>query len=175
MIVSKSNMRLFNGHQKIEQESLQKIFLMQLNNIYCIKTYLVANLPVMAAAASFIDLKNAIVENVDEIKVQLLRMEAIYAMMGETYNPQQCIGIRAFTMEAYAASKLPGMTHLETDLIMLYNLVALESLEQSCYTTLHEIAKSLPESDVALLLKQNLDMAKDSKELYTMIIREYIN
>ena len=168
-------MRLFNGHQKIDQDSLQKIFLMQLNNIFCIKSYLVTNLPVMAAAASFIDLKNAIYENVDEIKVQLLRMEVIYAMIGETYDPQQCIAIRAFTIEAYASSKLPGMSPLETDLVMLYHLVALESLEQACYTTLHEIALSLPESDVALLLKQNLDMAKDSKELYTMIIREYIN
>lgn len=175
MTQSRSHMRLFNGHQKIEQESLKKIFLIQLNNIFCIKSYLVVNLPVMAAAASFIDLKNAITENVDEIKVQLLRMEAIYTMLGETYNPQQCIGIRTFTMEAYASSKQPGMTHLETDLLMLYHLVALESLEQACYTTLHEIAQSLPDSDVALLLKQNLDMAKDSKELYTMIIREYIN
>jgi ferritin-like metal-binding protein YciE len=148
---------------------------MQLSNMFCIKTYLVANLPVMATAASFIDLKNAILESVDEIKIQLLRMEAIYKMIDEEYSPHQCVGIRAFTIEAYAATKLPGMTMLETDLTMLYHLSAIESLEQACYSTLHEISLSLQNDDIALLLKQNLDMTSDCKELYKMIMREYIN
>ena len=174
MSVPKPNMRLFNGHQKMDHQSLKKIFLIQLSNIFCIKSYLVENLPVMAAAASFIDLRNAILENVDEIKVQLLRMDAIYKLIGEEYSPHQCIGVRALTIEAYASTKLPGMTMLESDMTMLYHLTAIESLEHTCYSTLHEIALSLQNKDVALLLKQNLDMASDSKNLYKMIMQEYI-
>lgn len=148
---------------------------MQLSNIYCIKSYLVNNLPVMAAQASFIDLKHAIMESVDEIKIQLLRMDEIYNIIGEQYHPQQCIGIKAFTTEAYGEIKTPGLSPLESDLMMLYFLNSLESIEISCYTALHDMALSMPQDDLSLLLKQNLDMAVDSKELYQMITREYIN
>lgn len=172
---SRANMRLFNGHLKMDEESVRKIFLMQLSNIYSVKTYLADNLPVMAKSASFKDLERAILENVDDIRLQLLRMDVIYDMINETYHPRQCLGVRALTMEAYVISKAPGMSNLETDLSMLYHLNALESLEISSYTALHTLSLSMPHKDMTLLLKQNLDMAKDNKELYDMIIKEYIN
>ena len=147
---------------------------MQLNNIYCIKTYMIANLPYMAASASFVDLKNAILESVDEIKIQVLRMAEIFRIIGEEYAPQKCVGVRALTMEAYVVSKMPGMSGLETDLIMIYHLNALESMEIACYNALHDLSLSLPQKDLSILLKQNLDMSKGCRELYEMITREYI-
>jgi ferritin-like metal-binding protein YciE len=175
MTLTKSTMRLFNGHQKMDQESLKKVFLLQLNNIFCIKSYLVINLPAMAESASFNDLKNAILESVDEIKLQLLRMDEIYRIIGESYSPRQCVGVRALTMEAYVASKAPGMSYLETDLTLLYHMYTLESIEIASFTALHDLALSLPQNDLSILLKQNLDTAKDNKELYELISREYIN
>ncbi|OKS85172.1 hypothetical protein RG47T_0616 [Mucilaginibacter polytrichastri] len=167
-------MRLFNGHLKLDEASLKKVFLMQLSNIYCVRSYLIANLPIMAASASFNDLKNAILESVDEMKIQLLRMEEIYRIIGEEYAIKHCFGVRFLTIEAYVAIKADGMTKLEADLAMLCYLNAIESLEISCYKALCDIAESLPEDDLRLLLKQNLDMAKDSKELYELISKEYL-
>ena len=167
-------MRLFNGNQKMDEKSLKKVFLMQLSNIYSIKTYLVANLPAMANSASFNDLKLAILENISDIGLQLLRMDAIYKLIGEKYNQSQCLGVRALTMEAYVMSKAPGMTKLETDLYMLYHLNILLSLEISCFTSLHDIALSITPNELTVLLKQNLDIAKDNKELCEMITKEYI-
>jgi ferritin-like metal-binding protein YciE len=175
MTTKRSNMRLFNGHLKMDGASVRKIFLMQLSNIYSIKTYLVANLPLMAQAATFKDLEHAILETIDDIRLQLLRMDAIYDIINETYHHRQCVGVRALTMEAYVISKAPGMSKLETDLYMLYHLNMLESLEISCFTALHTLSLAMPNKDMALLIKQNLDMAKDNKELYEMISREYIN
>ena len=147
---------------------------MQLSNIYSIKTYLVANLPAMANSASFNDLKMAILENISDISLQLLRMDVIYKLIGEQYNQSQCLGVRTLTMEAYVMSKAPGMTNLETDLYMLYHLNILQSLEISCFTSLHDIALSIAPNELTLLLKQNLDIAKDNKELCEMITKEYI-
>lgn len=175
MTTNKSTMRLFNGHLKMDEASLKKVFLIQLNNIYCVKSYLVANLPVMAENASFSDLKMAIMENVDEIKIQLLHMDQIFTILGEQYEPQQCLGVRFLTIEAYVAIKADGMTPLEADLTMICFLNAIESLEMSCYKALYDLADSLPEKDLSFLLQQNLDMAKDSKELYDLISKEYIN
>jgi ferritin-like metal-binding protein YciE len=175
MPAKKSNMRLFNGHLKMDDASVKKIFLMQLSNIYSIKTYLVANLPLMAESASFADLKHAIIECIADIRLQLLRMDAIYSIINETYQHRQCVGVRALTMEAYVISKAPGMSKLETDLYMLYHLNIMESLEISCFTALHTLSLAMPNQDMAILIKQNLDMAKDNKELYELISREYIN
>ncbi len=175
MAKARSTMRLFNGHLKMDGPSVRKIFLMQLSNIYSIKTYLVANLPLMANSASFKDLELAILETIDGIRLQLLRMDLIYSIIHEKYHQRQCVGIRALTMEAYVASKAPGMSRLETDLYILYHLNIVESLEISCFTSLHSLALSMPENDMALLIKQNLDMAKDNKELYELITKEYIN
>ena len=172
---SKANMRLFNGHLKMSQKSLQKVFLIQLNNIFCVKSYLVANLPIMAASASFADLRNAILENADEIKVQLLRMQAIYNTMGETYDERQCIGVRALTVEAFKGINETNMTGMETDLMLLFHMKSLEGINLACYKSLLDIANSLPNDDLSVLLKQNLDMANDSKELYELISKEYIH
>lgn len=171
----KSYMRLFNGHLKMSQASLKKMFITQLNNIYCLKSYLVMNLPAVSETASFIDLKNAILESVGEIKLQLLRMDEIYKIIGETYKPHQCFGIRALTMEDYVASKAVGMSKLETDFSLLIYLQKLESIEVLCYSVLVNLAASLPDKGLTQLLNENLDMAKDSKVLYELISREYIN
>jgi ferritin-like metal-binding protein YciE len=168
-------MRLFNGHLKLDEDSLRKVFLMQLGNLFSVKTYLVANLPLIAQSASFQDLKHAILETIADIQLQLLRIEVIYKLIGERYKPQQCMGIRALTTEIFVESKTPDLSHLERDLLLLYHLNNLESIEISSFTFLHEIAASMPLKDMTLLLRQNLDMAKDNKELFEMITREYIN
>lgn len=175
MIARKSHMRLFNGHLKMDQESIKRVFLLQLSNIFCIKSYLVENLPKMAKDASFNDLKLAILESISDIKIQILRMEQIYVIIGEKYSPHQCIGVKALTQEAFTAINKIGMSGLEKDLGMLIHLNTLESIEIICFNSLHTLAKSLPQDDLSTLLKQNLDMAKDSKELYELITKEYIN
>ncbi|MES2265949.1 MAG: DUF892 family protein [Bacteroidota bacterium] len=168
-------MRLFNGHLNLEEASLRKIFLMQLGNIFSVKTYLIANLPLIAESASFQDLKHAILETIGDIKVQLLRMDVIYKLIGEHYQPQQSMGMRAIITEIFVATKTPDLSHLERDLLLLYHLNNLESIEISSFTFLHKIALSMPLKDMTMLLHQNLDMAKDNKELFEMIMREYIN
>ncbi len=175
MAVRKPQMRLFNGHLKLNQDAIKRVFLLQLGNIFCIKSYLVENLPVFAFKASFADLKLAILEGVGDIKVQILRMEHIYSIIGEKYNPQHCTGVKALTMEAFAATKKIKVSGLETDLGMLIHLSMLESVEIVSFNSLHTLAKSLPQDDLSILLQQNLDMAKDSKELYELITKEYIN
>ncbi|WP_454804690.1 hypothetical protein [Mucilaginibacter phyllosphaerae] len=120
-------------------------------------------------------MKHAILETIGDIKVQLLRMEVIYKLIGEHYHPQQCMGIRALTIEIFVAAKTPDISHLERDLLLLYHLNNLESIEISSFTFLHEMALSMPLRDLTVMLHQNLDMAKDNKELFELITKEYIN
>ena len=86
-------MRLFDGRYKLENASVEKIFLKQLNNIYGFKSYLVINLPIIALTATFPGLRKAIMESIDEIKIQLLRMDEIFRLLGKTYQPHLSTGI----------------------------------------------------------------------------------
>lgn len=174
-MTKKVKMWLYNGSAKLDETSLRKVFLLQLGNICCIKNYLVDNLPAMAHSASFITLKQAILESVDDIKVQILRLETMYQLLKENYEPQQCIGIRALMMDGYAKSKSADLSGLETDLMMLYHLNAVENLEISCFNFISDLAASLPNKGLAILIRQNLDSAKDNKHLYEMITQEYMN
>ena len=175
MTPGKAKMWLYNGSLKLDEASLKKVFLLQLGNILCIKNYLIDNLPTMAETASFFNLKHAILETIDDIKLQILRMEVMYDLLEETYQPQHCIGIRALMMEGYAKSKSNDLSGLETDMMMLYHLNAVGNVEVSCFKFIADLAASLPNEGLTLLIRQNLDSAKDNKALYEMIAQEYIN
>ena len=101
-------------------------------------------------------------------------MTLIYQMIGEEYHPQHCMGVRALTVETFVAAKTPGLSDLERDLLLLYHLNNLESIEISSFNFLHNIASSLPVDNLTILLRQNLDMAKDNQELFELITREYL-
>jgi len=85
------------------------------------------------------------------------------------------MGIRALTIETFVAAKTPDLSNLERDLLLFYHLNNLGSIEISSFTFLKEIALSMHLKDMTVLLHQNLDIAKDNKELFELITREYIN
>src|SRR5476651_1494526 len=103
---SKAVMRVFSGDLKLNDAALDKIFIKQLDNIYCIKKHLLIVLPKLAEKASFPDLRGAIVENIDQVKVQILRMDVIYKMYGTSYKDHNCIGVKTLSLETYIAAKV---------------------------------------------------------------------
>ncbi|RVU01362.1 DUF892 family protein [Mucilaginibacter limnophilus] len=171
----KPDMRIFRGHFSLDEISLRKIFMVQLNSIFCVKQHLLKYLPTLIERASFNDLKNAIIENIDDIKIQLLRMEAMYQLLHETYSPHKCLGIKSITLEAFITNRDLHLSDLENDLTMLIHLRTLENIEITCFEVMHDIAAALPNKELDMMLKQNLDMAKDSQRLYKLITKEYLH
>lgn len=172
---SKAVMRVYNGDQKLDEAALKKLFLKQLDNIYCIKKHLIQVLPSLSDKASFPDLKNAIVEAIDQIKMQILRMDVIYKMFSAKYNEERCIGIKTMSLEAYIAAKVEDQQPVERDMALLIHLQITESVEMAYFSVLKNIASNLNNKDVEILLSQNLESAVSSKKLYELIAKEYIS
>ena len=168
-------MRLYNGQLKLNEAATKKIFLIHLGNVYAIKTYLVANLSTLAAYATYPEILHAIDESIAEMKLQLLRMDYIYKIMNEEASLSQAMGVRALAIETINTLKVLSMTELESDITILLHLNMMEGIEIASYTALYDLSLSMPQDDVTLLIKENLDMAKDSKTLYDLITKEYIN
>ncbi|GAB3903236.1 DUF892 family protein [Mucilaginibacter boryungensis] len=171
----KAVMRIFNGGMKLDDIALTKLFLKQLDNIYCIKKHLLDILPRLADKASFPALKNAILENTDQIKIQVLRMDMIYKIYQAKYRPHNCIGIKTMSLEAYIAAKVEEQTPLERDLALLIHLQITESVEMAYFNVLRNIADSISDKEVVTLLDQNFDTAIKSKKMYELIAKEYIS
>lgn len=171
---SKAVMRIYNGEQKLNDISLAKLFLKQLDSVYCIKKHLLKVLPPMAEEAVFPDLKAAILDSADQIKVQLLRMDVIYKMYSTEYTEDKCIGIKTLSLEAYIASKATEQHPLERDLALLLHLQIIESVEMAYFEVLKRLAANMHNSEVEVLLVQNFQTATRSKHLYELIAKEYI-
>jgi ferritin-like metal-binding protein YciE len=172
---TKAVMRVFNGSMKLNDASLKKLFLRQLDNIYCIKKHLIQVLPSLADKASFPDLKDAIVENIDQLKVQILRMDVIYKIFSAKYQEEKCMGIKTMSLEAYIAARVEEQEPVERDMALLIHLQITESVEMAYFSVLRNIAGNLNSKEVETLLNQNFDTATNSKKLYELIAKEYIS
>jgi ferritin-like metal-binding protein YciE len=172
---SKAVMRVYNGGQKLSESSLVKLFLKQLDSVYCIKKHLLTVLPSMADKASFPDLKAAILDSADQIKIQLLRIDVIYKMYNAEYTDDRCIGIKTLSLEAYMATRVEDQQAVERDLSLLIHLQIIESVEMAYFEVLKRLASSLNNKEVDVLLSQNFETATRSKHLYELIAKEYIS
>lgn len=167
-------MRVYNGELKLENDTLKKLFLQQLDNVYCIKKHLVKVLPSFAENASFPDLKAAILESTDQIKLQILRMDVIYKIFNAAYRDHYCVGVKTLSLETYMATKVDGQLPVERDLNLLIHLQITESVEVAYFGVLKKIAANLENEEVKILLDQNFESAIHCKNLYKLIAREYI-
>lgn len=167
-------MRVYGGDIKLGDADLEKLFLQQLSNVYCIKKHLVKILPALSGKALFPDLKNAILDNTDQIKLQLLRMDVVYKIYDAHYKNQKCKGLKAISMEAYADAFNEKLLPVESDLALLIHLQIIESVEVAYFNILKNIAGSLRNKEVQIMLEQNFESAVSGKKLYDLIAREYI-
>src|SRR4051812_36520915 len=74
----------------LQPGDLKEYFINHLNKIYCAKNHLVHNFPAILDLATFADLKEAIEENINDLRNQIARMREIYEIMNEKYEPQSC-------------------------------------------------------------------------------------
>lgn len=167
-------MRVYNGDLKLDDNTLKKLFLQQLDNVYCIKKHLVKVLPSFAENASFADLKAAILESTDQIKLQILRMDVIYKIYRAAYQDHHCVGVKTLSLETYMATRIDGQLPVERDLNLLIHLQITESVEVAYFGVLKGIAANLSETEVKILLDQNFESAIRCKNLYELIAKEYI-
>ena len=161
----KAVMRVFDGGQKLDEASLNKLFLKQLDNIYRIKKQLIKILPSLAETASFEGLKVSITENLDQIKMHILRMDVIYKMYKAKYSEENCIGIKTFSLEAYISNRNPDLPDLERDLALLFHLHIVEGMETAYFDILKRIARNLENKDIEVLLDQNFETSIKNIEL----------
>lgn len=168
--------QLSENKQKIHlgDERLRKFFIDNLDRIYCAKKHMVDRFPEIAGEAYFSDLNHAIIETVEDVKKQILRMDEIYDILDEDRTLTGCGGLAGMIEEAFEAIRSQKEDTALRDMSILFYLQNMESIEVASFQVLQMMAAKMKNDEVLQLLKENLDEAKDDRMLLLMITAKYV-
>jgi len=157
----------------IDDLLLKQTFLEHLNYIYYGKQHLINFFNEIKGIATLNVLKMAIQEATDDTGNQILQMENVYSVIGETPSQTNTLGLKAMMLEAYLAAIKAGKTPLEKDVYILFYLQQIEGIEITYYKVLKNLARAIGYDNS--FLDQPFDMAVENKILFESIYKEYIN
>ena len=167
-------MELRNPRQALDQKELRHFFISHLNRIYCAKSQLVEKLPEIAKHSYYVDLRQAIGETIEIVKNQMARMKEIYIKLDAFYQPESCIGLVGILDEAFQSIGNPQDSAGLRDLSILFYMQNIESIELTSFKIMIFVADKLGQPDIAQLLLECYDEAKEDKVLLKEITANYL-
>lgn len=140
---------------------LKDLFIDSLKDIYWAENALVSALPKMAQNASSPLLASAIKEHLEVTKNQVVRLEAIFKLLGQKAEGKKCEAMAGLLKEgdSILEETVPGPVR---DAGIIAASQKIEHYEIATYGTLCAFAKTLGENDAAKLLTQTLAEEKEA-------------
>ena len=135
--------------------TLQTLFVDQLQDIYDAEQQLVKALPKLADAAESPDLAEAIRTHLQETQSHVSRLEEVFGMIGEKAKGKTCKGMKGLIAEG-DESAAEGEGDLR-DLAIIAGAQRVEHYEIAAYGTARTLAERLDLDDAAQLLRQTED------------------
>lgn len=163
-----------NKPARIDEEQLRKYFVGHLDRIYCAKTHLIERLPEAAQAATFKELNLAVNETIDDVELQMERMDEIFTLLGSASKNATCNGMAALLDEAFEAIHDPSADEAIRDLSILFYLQNIESIEMASFQVLQMAAVRFHNPNISLLLKINYNEAKEDRALMLLLTAKYL-
>ena len=160
--------------KELSQSELRHFFISHLHRIYCAKSQLVEKLPEIGKRSHYTDLWQAIDETVDIVRNQIVRMKEIYIKMDAFYQSESCIGLVGILDETFQSIGDPQDSAALRDLSILFYMQNIESIEMASFKTMIYIADKLAQPDIAQLLLECYDEAKEDKALLKAITASYL-
>ena len=106
------------------------------------------------------DVKAAVKHHETETKQQIRNLEKVFKQLGEEPEETTCYAAKGLKKE-HDALKKEKPSQIVLELGNLAGAAKTEHYEIASYTALIQMAKDLGETDVAALLKENLDQEKE--------------
>jgi ferritin-like metal-binding protein YciE len=149
-------------------QSMDDLFVHQLQDIYYAEKRIVGALPDMIAKASSPELKSAFEAHLGQTKTHVMRVEQVFQVHGAQPKQVDCPAIDGILEEA---DEVGGEIEDEKvlDAVLIASAQAVEHYEMTRYGTLIAWAKSLGRADCAKVLQQNLAEEKAADEKLTTL------
>jgi len=136
--------------------SLQNLFISELNDMYDAEIRIAAALPEMAASASSQDLCDAFTDHLEETRDQIMRLERVFQMMNTSYDGTVCHGTVGLLREGAEIISTVGDPSTK-DAALIAAAQRVEHYEIAVYGTLCAMAKELNLGEIANILSMSLE------------------
>ncbi|HEV8128269.1 MAG TPA: ferritin-like domain-containing protein [Candidatus Eisenbacteria bacterium] len=155
-------------------DSLEKLFVDQLKDIYNAEKQLVKALPQMAKAATDEELQGAFNTHLQQTEKQVERLEQIFKEIGKSPQGKRCAAMEGLIEEAKELLKEDAEEEvLDAGLIGAAQKV--EHYEMAAYGTLRTYAGLLSHEKAEKLLEETLREEKEADRILTDIAERSIN
>ena len=159
----------------LNKSDLKKFFIHHLNKIYAAKTLLVTELPELFDNVYFSDLREGILDTIEEVKKQITRMDKIYDILGTSYSDADPNGLKGLIEDSFRDIKQHSENPELRDMSILFYLHNIESIEMASFQILEMLAVKLKIDQIKQLIKDNYEEAKSSRTLLLLINAKYIS
>ena len=145
-------------------DSLEKLFIEELKDIYNAEKQLTRALPRMAKAAESPELRQAFTNHLRETQGQIQRLERVFKEAGQAVRGKKCKGMEGLIEEGKEMMEEDGEPEVK-DAALIASAQKVEHYEIAAYGCLRAYAELLGYSEAAQLLQQNLqeEEAADKK------------
>jgi ferritin-like metal-binding protein YciE len=155
-------------------DSLEDLFLAQIEDLYDAEKRLTEALPKMAAAADCQKLKGAIQQHLTETEGHVRRLEQIFSQFGRTSDRKTCEAMKGLIKEGDEAAQAEGDCAVR-DAAIIAACQRVEHYEMAGYGTARNFAQRLGRADAARLLQDTLDEEGNADKILTEIAEESVN
>lgn len=157
-----------------EFNSLDDLFLDQLQDLYDAEKRLCDALPKMAEAASSPQLKQAFQDHLQETKEQVNRLERIFNEIGKTAQRETCEAMKGLIREGEEMVNASGDPDVK-DAALIAAAQRVEHYEIAGYGTARTFAQRLGLNHVAELLQETLNEEGAADHRLTDIAEQSVN
>lgn len=158
----------------MELDTLRKLYIDELKDLYSAEKQLIKALPKMARAASAPQLKKAFETHLEQTKRQVQRLEQVFEGLEASPRGKKCVGMEGLIEEAQELiGEEPEPEVLDAGLISKAQHV--EHYEMAGYGTVRSYALLLGEDAQASLLQKTLDEEGEADKLLTELAEGTIN
>jgi len=155
-------------------DSLEKLYVDQLRDIYDAENQLVRALPKMAKSASAPDLKTAFEDHLEKTREHVRRLEEIFRGLGHPPKGKSCKAMVGLVEEGEEIMKLDAEASVK-DAGLIAAAQKVEHYEIAAYGTLRTFAEFRGDRDAAQALQETLDEEYEADKTLTQVAESQIN
>ena len=155
-------------------DTLEKLYVDELRDIYNAENQLLKALPKMAKGASSPDLKDAFETHLRQTESHVERLEQIFSELDESPKGKTCRGMKGLIEEGSEILKEEGEESvLDAGIIVAAQKV--EHYEMAAYGSARTFARLLGQEKAAELLQSTLDEESETNESLNQLAETMVN
>jgi len=158
----------------MEMDSLRKLYVDELKDLYSAEKQILQALPKMAKKAKNAQLKQAFELHLEETQKQVERLDQVFELLGKSPRGKKCKGMEGLLEEGKEMMQ-EEMEPEVMDAALIAAAQRVEHYEIAGYGTVRTYARILGEDKHAKLLQQTLDEEGNTDKKLTQLAESSIN